>query len=166
MKNVILALVSMFSLNAFATSPALPPENGLVMMNRGGGMPVPGGIRYRQIVITHAGEVKVKEALYGTDLDDIFEGGIEREYLLGTVGAADLEALEQTAARVTGGNLTKPEGPQCTDAPKFTYGVIKGRTTVTAFTTFNCRASQLADKHQRPAALAIKNYLDQWNAIR
>lgn len=168
MKNVIMTLIAALSLQAHAMSPVpyQAPVNGLVQLRIGGGMPVPGGLRFREVVITHAGEVKIKEATYGTDFNDIWNGGEEREYVLGQVKPADLAALEKAAAGITGGGLSKVKGPECMDAPGYSYGVIQNGIIVNVYSRFGCRDSQLKDKRQRPAALSIKNYLDQWNSLR
>jgi hypothetical protein len=153
MKTVILSMIAAFSLNAFA--------DGLVQLRMGGGMPVPGGLRYREITVSHDGEVKVKEGRYPKDFNN--GKGSETEFVAGTVEPADLAALEQAAASITGGKLTEPKGPQCMDAPGYSYGVVREGKVVTIFTRFGCRDSQLKDKSQRPAADSIRDYLDQWN---
>jgi|GEM_PF-3777945 len=163
MKHVILALVAAVSFNVFAMSPVLPQENSVVELFTGGGMPGPGGLRHRHIWITNVGEVFVNESYYGNNFNDILEGGIQREYLLGNVVAQDLVDLQKAVDGIRGGGLTKPQGPQCMDAPGYSYTVAKGTALVTVFSRSGCRDSQLKDKSQRPAALAIKNFLDQWN---
>jgi hypothetical protein len=163
MKNVILALIAALSLNTFAMSPVSPEQNSFAELRMGGGMPVPGGLRFRHIWITNSGEVNVREAYYGTDMNKIFEGGLEREYLLGHVDAKDLSELKAAAAGITGGGLTKATDPGCMDAPGYSYGVVKGGVILSIYSRFSCRDSQLKDKRQRPAANDIKAYLDLWN---
>lgn len=168
MKYALTALIAFLTLQtsfASAMSPVRPQESSIAELRVGGGMPVPGGLGSRLLWITNNGDVFVQEKFYGKNFDNLFENGIEREYLLGNLSQTEIRELTDAVTAIRGGGLQKANGHQCMDAPGYSYGAVKGATILTVFTRFGCRESQLKDKAQRPQALIIKAYLDAWNKV-
>jgi hypothetical protein len=167
MKKLIMIAIAALTLasNAQAMSPVPAPENGLVQLRIGGGFPFPGSLRRRLITITNDGVVHVAEAWQSKDPQAPFTDGETRDYVLGQVSAPDLIELKKAAASIQSRGLTKAKGPQCMDAPIISYLLAKGGVLVNAYVISDCRHQQLKKKSERPAALAIKAYLDQWNKL-
>lgn len=161
MKKLILVLTAALSLNAFATSPVRLDPNVVLTLTVGGGMPAPGGLAFRKISVTRDGVVNVEEHRHAQNFDDREDRGTHREYVLATIPARDMLQIGEAVGQITGGRLVKPNRPPCMDAPAYTYQVNKNGMALTVYRVFNCTPEQLADPAQRPAATALKTFLDQ-----
>ncbi len=157
MKNTILVLIAAFSLNALAVTPVQLPKDTIAFVRTSGGMPFVGGLRSRLLILFASGEVRVKEVY-------IAQGGGDREveYTKGFASAQDLALVIQAAESITKGGLTKPQGPECMDAPARVVALNKNPYAIAIQSEYNCRKSVLKDKNHRAAANAIVDYLKQW----
>ncbi|MGE0526732.1 MAG: hypothetical protein AB7G93_04050 [Bdellovibrionales bacterium] len=163
MKNtvgILIALVTSMSLQAHAR--VAPSDAALIQLRMGGGMPAPGGLVGREVTIRESGDVHVHETRYAKDFNGPNE---EREYILGRVEPVDVLLIKETVDRLHGGLFLEPQGPQCMDAPSYTYSVVKDSMLIPVYRIFGCRPLELRDESQRSAALEIKGYLDHWLAL-
>lgn len=165
MKKLMLVLTAALALNAFATSPISIDPNVIMTLTVGGGMPVPGGLGFRKISVTRDGVVNVEEYRQPQSFEDKNDRGSHREYVLATYPAQDMLEIGQAIGAIKGGRLVKPNRPPCMDAPGYTYIVNKNGAAIAIYRQSNCIEEQLADPAQRPAALALKTFLDELNRM-
>lgn len=166
MKQVILStllvLAGAFGLSAQAMSIVL--DTDLIQLTEGGGMPGPGGVVYREITISREGFVNARVVRYGKTFETI-KNYSETKRFLGQVDDKDLQAIYQATANLTGGKFQKPSGAACEDAPLINYNVRRDEQWIQVYGYSACQTYELFDKRQRPAALAVKKYMDQWSQL-
>ena len=155
MKTMILMLPAALSFNAYYIWPVQLDPSVVVRLTVGGGFPFPGSLQFRQITLTRDGVVKVGES----------RNNEAREYTLATVPPQDMLEIGRAIGQLSGGHLSKADRPPCADAPTYSYIVNMNGAPILIYRVAGCIDEQLTDKKQRPAATALKTYLDQLNQM-
>lgn len=170
MKNsvvkIMMVLVAAVTLQGFKAhaAPENPSQIPVLNFIMGGGMPAPGGIISRGITVVRSGEVQVHEARYSKGSEHWGERE-EKDYTLPPLSGETMLSIGEAIAQIKGGELMNEGGPQCMDAPSYSYNVIRDQKQIPVFRRNGCRDEFLKDESQRPAAARIKYILDQLNKM-
>ncbi|MGZ3744611.1 MAG: hypothetical protein ACXWRE_12330 [Pseudobdellovibrionaceae bacterium] len=161
---VFVAAVTLQSFQALAIPSENPSQIPIVNFMMSGGMVGPGGIISRGITVVRSGEVQVHEARSSKDPNHRGEWE-QKDYTLPPLNAETMLSLGEAIAQIQGGELINDGGPQCMDAPSYSYNVIRDQKQIPVFRRSGCRDEYLKDEAQRLAATYIKNILDQLNKM-